>query len=162
MRSAPRAPLPFHFRKQADRIRPPIPTLVLPDIVLTLLLFFVIMTVFHEPEPLVQTALPSAEAVERIESPRLVARVYIGPEALGDGRYGEAVVQIDDALVRDLAEIGAILHRRVREEPRLVVALRVDADVEAGLVYDVQRELRRAGALRVSYAAVAEDPATGR
>jgi biopolymer transport protein ExbD len=148
--------VPFHFRKQAARVRPEVPTAAVPALLLALLGSFVVLTEPRGADPRVRTVLPAAEAVERIDQRRLVARVYVGPEDLGGGRYGEAVVQIGDTLVRDLTGVRALVYRKLLAEPRLVVSLRVDEGVPVGLLYDVQAELRRAGALRISYAAVPE------
>ncbi len=145
-----------HFRRKLARPRPEIPTVALPDIVFTLLIFLLATTVFSEPEGRVVTALPGAEAVERIEQKRLVSYVSIGPERLEGGRLGPNVIQVDDTVIEDISDIRNVMYRRLLEEPRLVVSLRVDEGVEAGLLYDVQQELREAGALRVSYAAVGE------
>jgi hypothetical protein len=105
----------------------------------------------REIELQVRTILPDAEAIEKIEQKRLIAYVYIGPQRLADGRWGDDAVQIDDALIDDIHDIRNIMHRKLMDEPRLIVSLRVDYESETGLLYDVQQELRQAGTLRVNY-----------
>jgi biopolymer transport protein ExbD len=128
-----------------------IPTASLPDIIFMLLIFFMVTTVLREVELQVRTILPDAEAIERIEQKRLVAYVYIGPERLEGGGYGDNAVQIDDALIPEMTEIRDIMYQKLIEEPRLIVSLRVDEEAETGILYDVQQELRQAGTLRVNY-----------
>jgi biopolymer transport protein ExbD len=149
--------MPGHFRKKSARATPAIPTAAMPDVIFILIIFFMVTTVLRETELLVRTTLPAAEAVEKIEQKRLVSYVYIGPEQGEDGRYGEVAVQIDDAIVDDLTEIREILYRKILEEPRMIVSLRVDEDTETGLLYDVQQELREAETLRINYSTVSED-----
>ena len=61
------------------------------------------------------------------------------------------VVQIDDALVEDVTNIRTIMWRKLSEQPKLIVSLRVDQSSEMGIVLDVQQELREAGTLRINY-----------
>jgi len=43
------------------------------------------------------------------------------------------------------------MYRKLSEEPRLIVSLRVDEESEMGIVTDVQQELRKGGTLRINY-----------
>ena len=139
-----------HFKKKSSNTSQDIPTASLPDIIFMLLIFFMVTTVLRETELLVNVSIPQAEAVEKIDQKRLIQYVYIGPERLENG-LGDPTVQVDDAIVRDLPDIRQAMFRRLREEPRTIISMRVDRDVETGLLYDVQQELREAEALRVNY-----------
>ena len=139
-----------HFKKKSANTKQEIPTASLPDIIFMLLIFFMVTTVLRETELLVQVQIPQAEAVEKIDQKRLIQYVYIGPERTEAG-LSDAAVQIDDAIVRDLPSVRQVMYRRLREEPRTIVSMRVDKEVETGLLYDVQQELREAEALRVNY-----------
>lgn len=139
-----------HFKKKS-KAKQTIPTASLPDIIFMLLIFFMVTTVLREVELQVRVQLPDAEAIQKIEQKRLVSYVYIGPERLGNNQLGESRVQIDDALVPEMTEIRQIMFRRLQEEPRTIVSLRVDEESETGILYDVQQELREAGTLRINY-----------
>ena len=139
-----------HFAKKSANTKQEIPTASLPDIIFMLLIFFMVTTVLRETELLVNVSIPQAEAVEKIDQKRLIQYVYIGPERLESG-LGEPAVQVDDAIVRELPDIRQAMYRRLREEPRTIISMRVDREVETGLLYDVQQELREAEALRVNY-----------
>ena len=43
------------------------------------------------------------------------------------------------------------MYRKLIEQPKLIVSLRVDKSSEMGIVMDVQQELREAGTLRVNF-----------
>lgn len=145
--------------QKAPKAQPKLPTASLPDIVFILLCFFMVTTVFREVELDVRVMLPDASAIEKIEQKRLVSYVYIGPLRLEGGEFGDDAVQIDDELIEDIFAIRNIMHRKLVEEPRMIVSLRVDGETETGILYDVQQELRQAQALRVNYSA---RPAAGR
>ena len=140
-----------HFTKKSANTKQEIPTASLPDIIFMLLIFFMVTTVLRETELLVNVSIPQAEAVEKIDQKRLIQYVYIGPERLESGGLGDPAVQLDDAIVRSLPDIRQAMFRRLREEPRTITSMRIDRDVETGLLYDVQQELREAEALRVNY-----------
>lgn len=140
-----------HFKKKSANTKQDIPTASLPDIIFMLLIFFMVTTVLRETELLVNVSIPQAEAIEKIDQKRLIQYVYIGPEKLETGGVGDPAVQIDDAIVRELPQIRQAMYGALRDEPRTIVSMRVDRDVETGLLYDVQQELREAEALRVNY-----------
>jgi len=139
-----------HFQKKATT-KQDIPTASLPDIIFMLLIFFMVSTVLRETTVQVRTVLPQAEALTKIDQKRLVSYIYIGPRKLDGNRIGETGVQIDDALVEDLANVRTIMYRKLVEQPKLIVSLKVDETSEMGIVLDVQQELREAGTLRINY-----------
>ena len=139
-----------HFKKKAANTKQDIPTASLPDIIFMLLIFFMVTTVLRETEVQVQTRLPQAEALTKIEQKRLVSYIYIGPLKSGSNA-GETAIQIDDALIDNVRSIRTVMYRKLTEQPKLIVSLRVDETSEMGVVTDVQQELREAGTLRINY-----------
>lgn len=146
-----------HFQKKT-KTKEEIPTASLPDIIFMLLIFFMVSTVLRETTVQVRTVLPQAEALTKIDQKRLVSYIYVGPRKLDGNRLGETGVQIDDALVEDLGNVRAIMYRKLLEQPRLIVSLKVDETSEMGMVLDVQQELREAGTLRINYSSKRELP----
>ena len=139
-----------HFKKKS-KSEPEISTASMPDIIFMLLIFFMVTTVLREQEVQVRTILPKAEALTKIEQKRYVSYIWMGPEKLPGNKVGETKVQIDDAIVDDLTNVRTIMYRKLTEEPRLIVSLRVDEESEMGVVTDVQQELRKGGTLRINY-----------
>lgn len=146
-----------HFQKKATT-KQEIPTASLPDIIFMLLIFFMVSTVLRETTVQVRTTLPQAEALTKIDQKRLVSYIYIGPRKLDGNRLGDTGVQIDDALVEDLVNVRTIMYRKLVEQPKLIVSLKVDETSEMGIVLDVQQELREAGTLRINYSSRRELP----
>ena len=140
-----------HFKKKS-KPKQEIPTASLPDIIFMLLIFFMVTTVLRETDLLVVNRLPTASAVEKIDQKRLIKYIYVGASK----ETGEEAVQVDDALVNDLTDIRDLMYTRLREEPRTIVSMNVDKEIETGTLYDVQQELREAEALRINYSTAAE------
>ena len=128
----------------------------MPDIIFMLIIFFMVTTVLRETEIQVRTTLPRAEALTKIDQKRLVSYMYIGPLKLANNQLGDTSIQIDDALIEDLPSVRSIMYRKLLDQPRLIVSLRVDQSSEMGIVIDVQQELREAGTLRINYSSKPE------
>jgi biopolymer transport protein ExbD len=139
-----------HFQKKSST-KEEIPTASLPDIIFMLLIFFMVTTVLRETTVQVRTVLPVAEALTKIDQKRLVSYIWMGPKKLENNRLGETGVQIDDALIENVGIIRQVMYRKLLEQPKLIVSLRVDKTSEMGILLDVQQELREAGTLRVNF-----------
>lgn len=144
-----------HFQRKSSDADPAISTASLPDIIFMLLIFFMVTTVLRETDIQVQTRLPQAEALTKIEQKRLISYVYIGPLKAGPNS-GETAVQIDDALIDDTRAIRTIMYSKQQEQPRMIVSLKVDRTSPMRILNEVQQELREASALRINYSSSRE------
>ena len=126
--------------EKKTKVSSEIPQASLPDIIFLLLIFFMVTTVIKKFQGL-PIKLPEAEKIEKIESQRHVAYIWISKE----GR-----ISIDDQLVLT-AEVTSIMYDRRIADPQIIVSLKVDREAEMGLVTEVQEGLRKADALKVNY-----------
>lgn len=131
------------FQKKRAQAKPNIPTASMSDIVFILLLFFMVTTTLREQEVFVKYSLPEAKAVEKVENKRLISYLWVG----GDKR-----IQLNDAVVK-LEEVQSIMYGKRQLLPNVIVSLRVDRNIDMGMVTDVQQELRKAYCLRINYSA---------
>lgn len=143
------------FKKKKDGGLPPVNTASLPDIVFMLLFFFMVATVLRKDNLQVLNQLPPADQVEKLDKSRTVF-VYIGkPSANYKGKSREAIVQIGDRVVKVEEVKSAILQelQKLREELQssASIALKIDKDAEAGLVYDVKQQLRDANLPKIIF-----------
>lgn len=150
-----------HFQKKSADTKQEVPTTAMPDIVFMLLIFFMVTTVLREVELQVRVNFTRAENIEKIEQKRLVSYIYVGPERLPGNRLGQTLVQVDDALIEDIAAIRNLMYDKLQEQPKLIVSLRIDEETEAGIVNDIQQELREAGTLRINYSTKPEGTGGG-
>lgn len=140
-----------HFEKKSAKTDEEISMAAMPDIIFMLLIFFMVTTVLREVELQVQINYTEAENIEKIEQKRLVSYIYIGPQKIQGNQVGDTRVQIDDALIDDIGAIRKIMYDKYKEQPKLIVSLRVNDETEFGIVTDVEQELREAGTLRLNY-----------
>ncbi|WP_103019116.1 ExbD/TolR family protein [Salinibacter altiplanensis] len=145
------------FQRGSSSTEPEFTTASLPDIVFMLLIFFMVATVLRETDIKVRTQLPQAEALTKIDQKRLISKLHIGPLKRGENQ-GDTAIQIDDALIEDQRTIRQIMYRKLQEQPKLIVSLKVDQESEMQIVNEVQQELREANALRINYSSNREGP----
>lgn len=140
-----------HFEKKSAKTSQDVPTSAMPDVVFMLLIFFMVTTVLREVTLQVKIDFTRAENIEKIEQKRLVSYIYVGPQKLSGNKIGPTKIQIDDALIEDVGAVRKLMYDKLKEEPRLIVSLRVHDETEFGIVTDIQQELREAGTLRINY-----------
>jgi biopolymer transport protein ExbD len=138
---------------------PPISTASLPDVIFMILFFFMISTSMRQTDTLVYTVLPSATEVSKLEKKQLVSYIYIGrPVESEQAQWGTAPkIQLNDSY-RDAKFIGEFVaseREKLSEADRaaMTVMLKADKSVRMGMIAEVKMELRRANALKISYAA---------
>ncbi len=140
-----------HFHKKSSGTKQEIPTSAMPDIVFILLIFFMVTTVLRSIDLKVQVNFTQAKNIEKITQKRLVSYIYVGPRKTPGPGVGEVAIQIDDAIIEDIAAIQGIMAEKYEDQPKLIVSLRVDEDVDSGIILDIQHELQQAGTLRINY-----------
>ena len=147
------------FNKKKGGGLPPINTAALPDIVFMLLFFFMVATEMREDTLKIANSVPVADQVEKLNKKNPVSFIYIGaPKDEFQNIYGtEARIQLNDKFA-DVSEVIAFIGAeraalRDEEAPFLTVSLKVDKKSNMGIVGDVKQELRKANALKISYAA---------
>ena len=117
-----------------------IPTASMPDIIFMLLIFFMVTTVLREFEGL-NVFLPQAKKIERLETKRHVAYVFISKDGL---------ISIDDKII-PMNDVKHVMYDKRVGDPQLIVSLRADRNAVMELVSDIHNELREADALKVNY-----------
>jgi biopolymer transport protein ExbD len=144
------------FKKKKGGELPPVNTASLPDIVFMLLFFFMVATVLRKNDLKVLNQLPPADQVEKLDKQRTVF-VYIGKPGPGyKGKSKEAIIQIGDRIV-DVSEVKSAVLQEVSTklnegyQSSSIIALKIDQDAEAGLVYDVKQELREANLPKIIF-----------
>lgn len=141
---------------------PELNTSSLPDLIFSILFFFMIVTSMREEEVKVDVKLPkgSERVLTEIEHKSSVINVYVGvpTKAEDRARYGDRnCIQLNDKIsgineVRDFVNDGRKSMKQV-DQARMKVALKVNQHADMGIVTDVKMELRQAGALNVLYSA---------
>lgn len=147
------------IRKGEKKEMPALNTSSLPDIIFMLLFFFMTVTSMKEVTYKVQISNPAATELTKLEKKSLVRYIYVGtPTQEWRKMFGaETRIQLDDAFA-EKSEIGEyIINERSSmkesEQGLMTVSIKADKETRMGIIADIKQELRRAYALKISYAA---------
>jgi biopolymer transport protein ExbD len=121
-----------------------IPTSSMADIAFLLLVFFMVTTVLKLEEGL-PIALPKAEAAQDIPRENVI-HIWVD-------RAGK--ISINDMIVT-VASVEGIVAQRIRVNPGIIVAFYTDEGAPYGVMNDIMEQLKRASAVRVSFASKKE------
>ena len=147
------------IRKKGNKGVPPISTASLPDVIFMILFFFMISTTMRDQELLVRYKLPTATEVQKLEKKSLVSFIHIGqPTPIMQAKFGTAPrIQLNDTYrtPQDILDFIASERDKLNESDRnaMSVCIKADRYTRMGIITDVKQELRKANALRVTYAA---------
>ena len=146
------------MKKKGNKELPAISTASLPDVIFMILFFFMVSTTMREEEVLVKYQLPEATEVQKLEKKNLVSYINIGvPVTHMQARYGTAPqIQLNDSYktAKDIGDFIAAEREQLSEADRafMTVSIKADRYTKMGIITDVKQELRRANALKISYA----------
>ena len=147
------------IRKKGSNEVPPISTASLPDVIFMILFFFMTTTSMKETELRVRFSLPEATEVQKLEKKSLVSYIYVGqPTAQLQAKFGTAPrIQLNDTYrtPQDILDFIASERDKLSESDRnaMSVCIKADRYTRMGIITDVKQDLRKANALRVTYAA---------
>lgn len=147
------------FNKTGKRKMPALNTSSLPDLIFTLLFFFMIVTTMREVTLKVEFRVPTGTELEKLEKKSLVTFIYVGkPTADLRTKMGtESRIQLNDKFA-DVAEIQDYISQertsmREEDQPFMTVSLKIDKDTKMGIITDIKQALRQAYALKINYSA---------
>ena len=146
------------INKTGDREVPAMSTTSLPDVVYIILFFFMLSTSMRDQELLVHYKVPEATEVQKLEKKSLVSYIHIGQPVLAmQAKFGTAPrIQLNDSYktTKDILDFVAGERDQLSEVDRalMTICLKADGKTKMGIITDVKQELRRANALKISYA----------
>ena len=151
------------FSKTGKREMPELNTSSLPDLIFTMLFFFMIVTTMREVSLKVEFKIPQGTELEKLEKKSLVTFIYVGkPTAEFRKKLGsESRIQLNDAYA-EVDEIQAYVTNerssmKEEDQPFMTVSLKIDQDTKMGIVTDIKQALRQAYALKINYSARARE-----
>ena len=130
----------------------------MPDLIFTVLFFFMIVTHMRSDEVKVRLQVPAGSEIQKLANKSAVVNIYIGrQEDKETGRQGEWLVQLNGDLVSPEEIPARIDQIRTSMSPELAehltVSLRADRHTPMGIIQDVKQALQQSYALRINYSA---------
>ena len=155
------------FSDKGKAEMPELNTSSLPDLIFSILFFFMIVTSMREQEVKVQVELPSGTELTKLERKSAITNIYIGTP-MNNKESQEAGIQLNDRQLsrREVNNLKAYIveekERLGSKAAKMKVALKVDNNIDMGLLSDVKMQLRKAYALQIVYSANEEKANGGR
>ena len=152
--------------RRPNRDLPRLNTSSLPDLIFTVLFFFMIVTHMRDANLQVRYQVPQGTEVQRLTHKSAVSYIYVGRVAgLPDDSF---CIQLNNRLAT-VDDIRSFIEaERARMSPddqaRMTVSLKADRDVPYRIIAQVKQALQQSYALKINYSAEAADrkPASGR
>ena len=141
------------------RAIPELNTASLPDLIFTVLFFFLIVTHLRQDQMRVRYETPEGTKLEKLTRRSSTSYIYVGQpiDNLGKVKSGEMVIQLNDkiATVDDIASFVANERKNASAEDlnRMVFDIKADRNVKMGTITDIKQMLRKHNALRIRYSA---------
>ena len=131
--------------QRTNKVSNEISTSSMPDIIFMLLIFFMVTTVMREFDGL-DVLIPTAIMIEKLESKRHTVYIW----ATKDG-----LISVNDRII-NINNLSGIMYEKIMSDPKITVSLKTDENATMKLITDIHSELRKANALKLSYAALTE------
>ena len=148
------------MRSMYRRRRHNVPTLnmaSMPDLIFTVLFFFMIVTHMRRDELRVRLEVPQGTEVQKLNNKAAVVNIYIGRLVDKSGRQGAWGVQLNGDVVSPEQIPARIEELRggmsAENAEKLTISLRADRRTPMKLINAVKRELQDSYALRINYGA---------
>ena len=142
------------FSKNGRRKVPSLNTAALPDLIFTLLFFFLLVTNMRTVPALTQIQLPTASELQKLKEKSLLIYILVGKQK-NDSNEDFFKIQLNSEIIT-LEELSFNLQLikdeiKPEEQNHLVVVLKIDKDIPMGLVNDIRQNLREAQLQTVYY-----------
>ena len=146
------------FRRKKHEV-PALNTSSLPDLIFSVLFFFMIVTHMQKVAVKVQYRMPQGTELTRLTKKTAVTYIYIGKPS-GDLKkvYGnDTRIQLNDKFASSAEVADYVSAERDRMSPedqqQMTVSIKADRGTHMGIINEVKQSLRQAKAYRISYSA---------
>lgn len=146
------------YRRRSHRV-PGLNTASLPDLIFSVLFFFMIVTHMQKVAVKVKYRVPQGTELTRLTKKSAVTYIYIGYPYTGMSQATASGlrVQLNDRFVsgNEITDyISAERSRMAPEDlPQMTVSIKADRNTPMEIISQVKQSLRQAKALKISYSA---------
>lgn len=147
-------------RNRRLREVPMLNTASLPDLIFTVLFFFMIVTHMRTTTRKVQYTLPQGTELKRLAKKSAVTYIYIGRALPETPNTSEYRVQLNNkmATMDEVTDFVAEEKKRMNpdDQAKMTVSIKADRSTPMHIVNAVKRAVRAGGATRINYSAERE------
>ena len=128
----------------------------LPDLIFTVLFFFMIVTHMRDVDLKVHYVVPQGTELQKLGHKGSIVHIYVGRQQAADGT-DDFYIQLNDQ-VATTADIKAFVEQERQrmtadDQARMTVSIKADRDVPMGMIADIKRALQQEYALKINYSA---------
>lgn len=133
---------------------PGLNTAALPDLIFTVLFFFMIVTHMRSVPLKVRYQVPEGTELTRLVHKSAVTYIYVGKPFGQDATR----IQLNDKIA-DVADVAPYVRKEQatmlgEDSENMTVSIKADKNTEMGIISAIKQQLRKAEALRVNYSAI--------
>ena len=136
---------------------PEMNTSSLPDLIFTILFFFMIVTTMREVTLKVKFVVPAGTELEKLEKKSAVSCVYVGPPTDQlRAQFGSSTrIQLNDRYAEPSEVMDFVLQERqsMSDQSAQVISIKADQKTQMGYITDIKEVLRKSWALKINYSA---------
>jgi len=144
-------------KRKGSREMPEMNTSSLPDLIFTILFFFMIVTTMREVTLKVKFVVPAGTELEKLEKKSAVSFIYVGPPTDNlRAQFGSTTrIQLNDRYAEPKEVMDFIYQERqsMSDQTAQVVSIKADQHTQMGYITDIKEVLRKSWALKVNYSA---------
>ena len=144
-------------KKKGSREMPEMNTSSLPDLIFTILFFFMIVTTMREVTLKVKFVVPAGTELEKLEKKSAVSFVYVGsPTDQLRAQFGSSTrIQLNDRYAEPSEVMDFVLQERqsMSDQSAQVISIKADQKTQMGYITDIKEVLRKSWALKINYSA---------
>jgi len=136
------------FSRSESRQVPALNTAALPDLIFTVLFFFMIVTHMRTAPVMAPFEVPEVAELQKLNEKKLIVYILIGKEKQIQLNSGFVSLEVLPARLQDLKN-----NVPAEDQEKMLAVLNIDKDVPMGLVNDVKHILRESRILTLHYSA---------
>lgn len=151
------------FYRQRSHDIPALNTASLPDLIFTILFFFMLVTQMRKITVKVRYRVPQGTELTRLTKKTTTSYIYVGKQMndLGEVESDSTSIQLNDKIVQ-MAEIKNYLLKERQDmdaidKKQMMVSIRGDKDTRMGIMIDIKQTLRESNVLNVNYIGTLKD-----
>lgn len=146
------------FRHRSHKV-PGLNTSSLPDLIFSVLFFFIIVTHMRKANVMVKYQVPAGTELTRLTKRSATNYIYVGkPENATDD--SPSAIQVNDKLV-SVPELKSLMTREYKsmdeaDRNNMEVSIKADRNTKMGVITDIKQALREANVLKIHYSATSQ------
>ncbi len=133
--------------KRKKRDMPELNTAALPDLIFTILFFFILVTHLRSVDVKLKYQLPEGQKLTKMIDRSSIIHVYV--DAQGQVQIENSLVEMDKIPM----VVNGYKQKLTQDDSELQISFKADRAVKMAIITQVKTQLRKCGSLKINYSA---------